>query len=381
MSELRVTLGRNIREARERLGLRQADLAQVIDAKSSQIVSEIEKGSREVKAWELSRIARALRIEMADLLSGRPLVTGDAPLWRKGGGAAKGDTEARLRQRSQRYHRLMELTGSLPTRTLPGDASFALPTATYRDAEKLAGLVVQEMGLGATPATVLFEVLEAQYGVMLFYQDLGEDGSAVSVRAPFGLAMLLNSREPPWRRNFSCAHELFHLLTWESVPRGQLEQDAGLFDQVEELAEAFASALLLPRAPLLAELARVSQGEPIGTPQLIALARRFGVSTSALLWRMRHLKLITEAAAKQLLGDGGFLSADRSTMTQCWWTPPDLPGRYVELAFIAYGQGKVSRARLAELLETDLTTLPRLLGSYGLNLECNRVSEAEIAYS
>jgi len=344
-------------------------------------VSEIEKGTREVKAWELSRIARALHLEMADLLGGKPLLTGEAPLWRKEGGATKGDTEARLLQRSQRYHRLMELTGTLPKRSLPGDASFDLPTATYRDAEKLAGVAVREMGLGATPATVLFEILEAQYGVMIFYQDLGEDGSAVSVRGPFGLAMLLNSREPPWRRNFSCAHELFHLLTWESVARRQLEQNAELFDKAEKLAEAFASALLLPKAALLAELARVSQGDRIETPQLIALAHKFGVSTSALLWRMRHLKLISEAAAKQLLGDGGFLSADRSTMTERWWTPPDLPGRYVELAFIAYGQGKVSRARLAELLETDLTSLPRLLGSFGLNLECNRVSEAEIAYS
>lgn len=381
MSELRSNIGRNIREARERMGLRQLDLARVIEAKSSEIVSQIEKGSREVKAWELSRIASALHVELQDLLSPQRLVSGAAPLWRKEAGPSRLETEARLLQRSQRYRRVMELTGSTPRQELPTQDRFDVVGASYSAVEAFSESTGQALSLGPTPATRLFDVLENTFGVMVFYQDLREDGSAVSVRGPFGPAMLLNSCEPPWRRNFSCAHELFHLLTWNAAPRERLEKDPKVFDTVERQAEAFAGGLLLPRASLLAEVAHSAANERLEVAQLIALARKFGVSTAALLWRMKHLKIIPAEIAERLLGDADFRCADRSTMSAQWWTPLELPSRFVELAFVAYGDGKLSRAKLAELLETDLAGLPQLLTNYGLNLECDRVSEAEIAYS
>ena len=69
MSDVRMTLARNIRQARRRRGLLQEDLAEVIGASASETISQIELGKREVKAWELSRIARKLNVEFRDLLS------------------------------------------------------------------------------------------------------------------------------------------------------------------------------------------------------------------------------------------------------------------------------------------------------------------------
>jgi Zn-dependent peptidase ImmA (M78 family)/transcriptional regulator with XRE-family HTH domain len=381
MSRLRTTLGRNIRQAREKMGLRQADLAQVIEARSSEIISQIEKGGREVKAWELSRIADALHVEFQDLLGPKPLEFGPAPLWRKEAGPTRQETEAKLRQRSQRYRMIMELTASLPRTELPSHDDFDTVGASDADLEALSQTTGDCLHLGERPADRLFDVLENTYGVMIFYQDLGQDGSAVSVRGPYGPAMLLNSAEPPWRRTFSCAHELFHLMTWNAVPSERLQQDAATFATVERHAELFASGLLLPGGPLRRALANAASGGHIEIAQLIGLARTFGVSTSALLWRMKNLGMIGAQAAGELLSDTDFQRADRSTMCARWWTPPDLPSRFVELAFVAYGRGQLSRAKLAAMLETDLATLPQLLTSYGLNMECDRVSEAEIAYS
>lgn len=381
MSEMRVTLGRNICAARERMGWRQVDLAKVIDAKSSEIISQIEKGGREVKAWELSRIADALHVEFQDLLSPQPLEFGPPPLWRKEARSSKQETESQLRQRSQRYRRVMELTDSCPQKELPSHDGFDVVAASYVELEALSQTTSATLNLGDRPADSLFDVLENTYGVMIFYQDLGQDGSAVSVRGPYGPAMLLNSHEPPWRRNFSCAHELFHLLTWNATPRERLDQDSAMFETVEKHAETFASGLLLPRESLKSALANAAVSEHIEVAQLIAVARKFGVSTSALLWRMKNLGMMEAQTAEQLLGDVAFQRADRFTMPAHWWTPPDLPSRFVELAFVAYGRGQLSRARLATILETDLATLPQLLRFYGLNMECERVSEAEIAYS
>ena len=246
MSELTEALGSNICAAREKLGLRQADLAKVIGANSAETISQIEKGGREVKAWELSKIADALHVDFQDLLSSQPLQFGPSALWRKAGGPTRQETEAKLRLRSQRYYKVMELTDSCPQEELPSHDEIDVVSVSYPELERLSQTTAAALKLGERPAERLFAVLEDAFGVMIFYQDLGEDGSAVSVRGPYGPAMLLNSHEPPWRRTFSCAHELFHLLTWNATPRERLAKESALFATVETQAEVFASGLLLP---------------------------------------------------------------------------------------------------------------------------------------
>ena len=62
-----------------------------------------------------------------------------------------------------------------------------------------------------------------------------------------------------------------------------------------------------------------------------------------------------------------FRGIDRSTMAQCWWTPPKFPERFVRLAFLAYQKGNLSRAKFAQLLETSLLHLTDVLQEYALD--------------
>src|SRR5580698_6806697 len=64
-----VVLGKRIRETREKLKISQGKLADQIGLGSAQIISSIESGNREVKASELSRIARALHTSIDNLLN------------------------------------------------------------------------------------------------------------------------------------------------------------------------------------------------------------------------------------------------------------------------------------------------------------------------
>ena len=56
------------------------------------------------------------------------------------------------------------------------------------------------------------------------------------------------------------------------------------------------------------------------------------------------LRLIAKQEPRKLLDNTSFRQADRRTMSDRWWTPQDLPKRFVELALIAHKQGKLSRA-------------------------------------
>ena len=50
----------SVRDRRKALGMSQRELAEAVGFGSHQIVSELERGQRDVKAWELARIADAL---------------------------------------------------------------------------------------------------------------------------------------------------------------------------------------------------------------------------------------------------------------------------------------------------------------------------------
>ena len=76
-------LGRKIRKYRERLKLKQADLAVKMGFNSSEIISQIERGAREIKVWELVELTRHLQISVSDLIGDRKPKMSAVVLWRK----------------------------------------------------------------------------------------------------------------------------------------------------------------------------------------------------------------------------------------------------------------------------------------------------------
>jgi Zn-dependent peptidase ImmA (M78 family) len=221
--------------------------------------------------------------------------------------------------------------------------------------------------LGAKPALVLEKTLEERFGVKVWYMDLGMDGSAAATVGSFGPAILMNSREAPWRRNYNFAHEVFHLVTWESSDPETLRTDHALFEKVERFANTFASYLLLPGDALTNAVNRRLRKATITYTDLIEIAREFAVSTEALVYRLRSLNHLDKKTVDQILRDPKFREMDRATMHDSWWDPPKLPERFVRLAFIAYKKEKITRSRLSQYLNKSLLDLNDFLLSYGLD--------------
>ena len=236
----------------------------------------------------------------------------------------------------------------------------------FRYAMKVADEIRQRFNLGDRPAVVLEKTLEDRFGVKVWYEEL-EEGSAAATVGSFGPAILMNSKQSPWRRNYNFAHEVFHLITWNSVPAETIRKDNVGWERIEKVANVFASCLLLPGDRVTVEFEnRVSDGK-ITFSDLIEVARTFDVSTEALLYRLLNLKLLADETVQTLLADDDFRALDRSTMATRWWTPPKFPERFVILAFRAYQKGRLSKAKFAALLDTSLFDLSDLLQEYGLD--------------
>ncbi len=355
-----IRLGENVRRAREQLGITRANLADSAGFSAHQIVSEIELGNRDVKASELARIARALCIDINSLLGEE--MPASCVCWRKRPSEAN-SIEVRFVELAKRYASARTACGAPKPKSLPQETE--RPTS-YTDAENLAGEIRRRFDLGSRPASSLAKVLESEFGVFIWYRDLGEDGSGACTRGEFGEAILINRSEAPWRRNFDLAHELFHLLTWLVFSPELLETDPQMRENSERFADVFASNLLLPAETLMLELERRKSESGIAWVELVNLARDFDVSTQALLWRLRTLRWFDANQVKELLANDAFRALDRGSMSGYWWKPPELPESYVRMAFHAHAKGCMSRARLAEILDSSLIDLPSKLEEYGI---------------
>jgi len=359
-------LGDLIRHYRERLDLTQRQLAERAGFTALQTISDIERSKREVKAWELVKLSAALHTSV-DVLLGLQQVVQPRVFWRSGSPARSAAREAQLLERARRYHQLEEWCDICLPKDLP-DYRFEPASASYTDAIRIADQARGLLGLGSRPAAALTAVLEEEFGVKIFYEDLEGDQSAASVRGDFGAAILMDSSEAPWRRNFSFGHELFHLVTWEAVDRAwQSDVGAGAdpewLEYLERLANAFAAHLLLPADEVASQFdSRFPEGALSDSDHwdLIELAREFGVSTSALIWRLVFLKRLSEEQGQLLLNSAEFNRKDRRSMVGRWDTPDPLPDRYLRLARMAFEKGNLSRARLAEFLEVGLGELSEM---------------------
>ena len=136
-----------------------------------------------------------------------------------------------------------------------------------------------------------------------------------------------------------------------------IKDNHDLFNRNEKLANAFASALLLPAEPIREELRKAVAGGGLTYASLVAIAGDFRVSTQALLWRLVNMGVYRRDLVQALLGDPQLNALDAASKQGRGGDPPPLPRRFVHLCYLAWQQAHLSRSRLAEYLETNLADL------------------------
>ncbi len=367
----KIFIANRIREERERCGLRQEDVAKHMDWNTSRhsIVTEIEAGKREVKAWELYKLAQLFQIKTEDFFKDvaqtSPLV-----LWREKPKENAILKERQFLQRCQDYNFLEEILG----KKLPVPRAFPRYTLDFSSSDKkwagdIADNLRKELSLGDFPVNVLAKTLEEHYGVRFLLLTLGKgdkDGSAACTVDHFGPAILLNSDECTTRQTFSIAHELFHMITWDKALFEKILLDHNLYKKNEQLANAFAASLLLPEDGLRQQMRHLNEEDSIQYATILAIAREYGVSVQTLLYRLEFLKLVDQKFVEKSLADPLLQSLNREKGRKSSGDQTTIGDRFVRIAYLAYQFGKISRSRFARLMNCSLTSLEGFLASHGL---------------
>ena len=141
------------------------------------------------------------------------------------------------------------------------------------------------------------KTLLRKLGVMVMYRPLSDHACGLSMRSSDGRMkfMLINSKNSRGRQHFTICHELFHLF-YDETPKPHVCGAPGLEKDPSEVnANAFASALLLPREGVLSSIPDDEiMTQDISMATLLRLEQLYGVSHQSLCYCLRHMRLITE---------------------------------------------------------------------------------------
>ena len=365
-SVARDLIGNRIKALREARGWSQDDVARMLGFNDRQTVSTIETGTRRVTAQELLLATEQLGMPL-EYFTDPFRVDGEGRFsWRQSG--VPPERLAEYERTASRwigaYRTLADQVGRETRLMRP--ALGLTRRSRYEEAIEAGERFAGEFGLGDVPAELLPEAMEEALGILVLIVEAEDGISGAACRLPELDAVLIARREIEGRRHFDMAHELFHVLTWEAMPPKHVEEakETG-GDRVEQLANNFAAALLMP--------ARVAkQVGPCGqldsdalVDRLNSVASELKVTSSALRWRLVALGELPAARARAIpessLRNNGGLEGGPS--------PSLFSKPFAEVLGMALEQGYVSARRAASLVDADVEQLPALLAAHGVEYE------------
>lgn len=364
-------IAKNLRKERESLGYTLKQVSEKMGFSNYQTLTSIEAGKREIKAWELAKLAEIYNRKIDFFISDKLKTPEPRILWRT---PAKNEGTIRAERLflsyCQNYNRLLELTGEEDKRstviTLEPPTKKDFNNRPFDYIVELADEYRHVLNMGGRPAYSLSDILEQVFGVMVLYIDLGLGGSAASTVGDFGKAILINSSDAPWRRNYDLAHEFFHLLTWDVFSNDEIYASTNKKSLVEQWADAFASVLLLPAEEVRREFLKRLDGKKINYISLVEIAREFRVSIDALLWRLVNLNLLKRKNVLDCFKKGELKDIDKKMRVTDWLEETSNPSsRYIALAIKALQMGRISKAKFAEYVNKPFSEVSLFLRKYG----------------
>jgi Uncharacterised protein family (UPF0175) len=105
------------------------------------------------------------------------------------------------------------------------------------------------------------------------------------------------------------------------------------------------------------------------------MARKYRVSTQAMLWRLCYLKFLAKETVDKMLKDDDFVRLDRATFKDAFISAKPLGSRFLRLAYLAFENGRLSKAKLAQILGIRLYDVENFLSEKGFDLTSDKEIE------
>lgn len=384
-------IGRRIREARERRDVSQQQVADALGIPRT-AVTNIEAGTRNVSTLELTKLGALFNLPPAAFFDGTGVsdlaVVRARALSEATGSPKFGAIIDRMIDLCREGAELRRLLDQENPVSLPDCAQRIVNAGdAVRQGEARAREERRRLGLGNAPIGNMPALIGDQ-GIWVASADkeFPQNVSGLFLNHPaIGMAILINGTHDPVRRRFSYAHEYGHAL-FDRQEELRLTQDRNSTELVEKRANAFAAGFLMPEGGVLDQLRLLGKGLPSRQAQFVysvatnssieavirprtgsqvitfqdiaVLARHFGVSYEAMVWRVRNLLQLDRLTTDALLqrrdeGRRYFKVVRLPDLFEPGAVPyepeQELRSQLARLAIEAYRREEISQGRLREI--------------------------------
>ena len=389
-------IARRLRKGRELVSISQNEAAEALGLPRT-AVTQLEKGARAVSTLELVRFAELYRRPvnwfLTDTAEDREELT--VALHRIAPGLEDTpEVQREVHRCIQIFREGVSLEGLLGHEKRNGPPAWELLAPKSAGEAIVQGEYVAEqerrrLELDSAPVSDLAGLF-ANQGIWVATVELPDAMSGLFLHHPdIGMATLVNAGHARANQRFSLAHEYAHVLLDRDSVVGVSSADNSK-ERVEQRANAFAAAFLLPEAGVREELRRLGKGQParadrvvfdvatggsikgqsrptsrsqvIGPCDVALIAHRFGVGYRATVLRLKDLGYIRQPESDLLLtpeveglgrlflmtlGLLEYLDAPVSAEEGS----SELRRRVAQLALEAYRLEEISRGRLLDVGE------------------------------
>lgn len=339
----------------------QEQLSQALGISDRQTISDIETGKRALKSDELLKLSELLERDI-DFFMNPFSVTGEAQFsWREQAVPRNTLDAFELKTglwigllRSLREQQNKKISVFKYSLRLSAQSSF-------EEVQECAEKLVDELKFGPIPAESLNDIVQHKLDIpVLFFEFIENKQDATISGATCHLeemnVILINRHEPETRRNYDLAHELFHALTWDSL-KPEHQERLNKNKRIEQLADNFAAALLMPRVSLDKFIDEKKQND---MTHLCEVAEKFRVSPEALSWRLFNLNKISSDTQNSLK-----LKKQEPKQST---VPRLFSDNFVKLLHNALEDGYLSARKASKTIGFELNQLAEIFTQYQLTV-------------
>lgn len=358
-------IGYRVKAARVAAGWTQDQLTQKLGLNDRQSISDIENGKRALKPEELLALSDMLDRDIEFFVD--PFaVAGEAQFsWRTAPEVPEDSLDGFELKAGQWIGLLRWLREQQGGRASVLKRALRLSAqSSFEDAQDRAESLVAELGLGVIPAETLIDKIERELDIPVLFVDTVDAGDGQSISGAtchleeMGV-ILINRNESEARRYYDLAHELFHALTWDAMQPEHREsnsvEERNKGKRIEQLANNFAAALLMPRASLDKLIDGHRQDD---IPHLCEVAALLRVAPVALAWRLFNLKLISDDTRRNLCQE-----KQRPSVSG---PPKRFSVAFVHMLHESLENGRLSARKAAKTMGLGLGGLAELFAQYDL---------------
>jgi Zn-dependent peptidase ImmA (M78 family)/transcriptional regulator with XRE-family HTH domain len=358
-------IGYRVKSARVAKGWTQDQLTDGLGLKDRQSVSDIENGKRSLKPDEMLALADLFDRDVEFFID--PFaVAGEAQFsWRAAPEVPEDSLDGFELKAGQWIGMLRWLREQQDSRSSVLKRALRLSSqSSFEDAQERAESLVAELDLGVIPAEGLIDKIERELDIPVLFIDTVDtaDGHSISGATchleEMGV-ILINRNENEARRFFDLAHELFHALTWDAMKPDHREsnstEERNKVKRIEQLANSFAAALLMPSASL-DKLIKRDHLDNIG--HLCEVAALLRVAPVTLAWRLFNLKLIGVDTQRSL--------SQEKQRPSVSGPPKRFSPTFVKMLHEALENGRLSARKAAKAMGLGLAGLTELFAQYDL---------------